>query len=64
MCIESGLQTCPLSFVSVFSVVTFYVPNRAGLNPQDWHLHCFRDTAATRWLRASIDVRTVQSWLC
>jgi site-specific recombinase XerD len=28
-----------------------------------WHLHRFRDTAATRWLRAGIDVRTVQSWL-
>ena len=23
----------------------------------------FRDTAATRWLRVSIDVRTVQVWL-
>jgi hypothetical protein len=28
-----------------------------------WHLHRFRDTAATRWLRAGIDVRTVQAWL-
>jgi integrase len=29
----------------------------------EWHLHRFRDTAATRWLRAGIDVRTVQEWL-
>ena len=36
---------------------------RAGLNPAEWHLHRFRDTAATRWLRAGIDVRTVQDWL-
>jgi site-specific recombinase XerD len=28
-----------------------------------WHLHRFRDNAATRWLRAGIDVRTVQAWL-
>ena len=35
----------------------------AGLNAEEWHLHRFRDTAATRWLRAGIDVRTVQSWL-
>ncbi len=26
-------------------------------------LHRFRDTAATRWLRAGIDVRTVQASL-
>ncbi|MGZ5728241.1 MAG: hypothetical protein ACXWI8_13610 [Burkholderiales bacterium] len=26
-------------------------------------MHRFRDTAATRWLRAGIDVRTVQVWL-
>lgn len=39
------------------------VAKRAGLNPSEWHLHRFRDTAATRWLRAGIDVRTVQSWL-
>jgi len=26
-------------------------------------LHRFRDTAATRWLRAGIDVRTVPAWL-
>jgi integrase len=33
------------------------------LDPAEWHLHRFRDTAATRWLRAGIDVRTVQEWL-
>jgi integrase/recombinase XerD len=40
-----------------------YVADLAGLNKEEWHLHRFRDTAATRWLRAGIDVRTVQSWL-
>ncbi len=39
------------------------VAKRAKLNPKQWRLHRFRDTAATRWLRAGIDVRTVQSWL-
>jgi integrase/recombinase XerD len=39
------------------------VAKRAGLNEAEWHLHRFRDTAATRWLRAGIDVRTVQQWL-
>lgn len=39
------------------------VAQKAGLNPEEWHLHRFRDTAATRWLRAGIDVRTVQLWL-
>jgi site-specific recombinase XerD len=40
-----------------------YVADLAGLNKEEWHLHRFRDTAATRWLRAGIDVRTVQAWL-
>jgi integrase len=39
------------------------IATRAGLNKDEWHLHRFRDTAATRWLRAGIDVRTVQVWL-
>lgn len=39
------------------------VAKRAKLNETEWHLHRFRDTAATRWLRAGIDVRTVQEWL-
>jgi integrase/recombinase XerC len=39
------------------------VAERAGLNKKEWHIHRFRDTAATRWLRAWIDVRTVQTWL-
>ncbi|MGA8274512.1 MAG: site-specific integrase [Candidatus Sulfotelmatobacter sp.] len=47
-----------------------YLPDRckqiakaAGLDETEWHLHKFRDSAATRWLRAGIDVYTVQSWL-
>jgi site-specific recombinase XerD len=39
-----------------------FSPKRA-VDPVQWHLHRFRDTAATRWLRAGIDVRTVQEWL-
>ena len=39
------------------------IAERAGLDPKEWHLHRFRDTAATRWLRAGIDIRTVQMWL-
>ena len=39
------------------------VAKRAKLNPEEWRLHRFRDTAATRWLRGGIDVRTVQTWL-
>lgn len=40
-----------------------YVADLAGLKKKEWHLHRFRDTAATRWLRAGIDVHTVQAWL-
>ena len=39
------------------------IATRAELDQTEWHLHRFRDTAATRWLRAGIDVRTVQEWL-
>jgi integrase/recombinase XerD len=39
------------------------VAKQAKLDPKEWHLHRFRDTAATRWLRAGVDVRTVQTWL-
>jgi site-specific recombinase XerD len=43
--------------------VQLEIAARAELDPTEWHLHRFRDTAATRWLRAGIDVRTVQEWL-
>ncbi|PYX82774.1 MAG: hypothetical protein DMG70_13225 [Acidobacteria bacterium] len=33
------------------------------VKPEEWHLHRFRDTVATRWLLVGIDVRTVQVWL-
>ena len=67
-------EKCPLVFPSVLlpghlSSPSFLhdlckaVAKRAGLDETEWHLHRFRDTAATRWLRAGIDVRTVQEWL-
>lgn len=38
------------------------IAERAELNKTNG-LHRFRDTAATRWLRAGIELRTVQEWL-
>jgi integrase len=38
------------------------VAERAGLEG-DWFLHKFRSTAATWWLWAGADLRTVQAWL-
>ena len=65
------VKDCPLVFPSPKSHINFRfmherckeIAARAGLNKAEWHLHRFRDTAATRWLRAGIDVRTVQEWL-
>lgn len=65
------LDRCPLVFPSPKGKPNYRflhdrckaVAKRAELNPDEWRLHRFRDTAATRWLRAGIDVRTVQSWL-
>jgi len=65
------VPNCPLVFPSPKSHINFRfmherckeIAERAGLNKDEWHLHRFRDTAATRWLRAGIDVRTVQEWL-
>jgi len=65
------LDGCPLVFPSRSGKPNYRflhdrckaVAKRAGLNPDHWYLHRFRDTAATRWLRAGIDVRTVQSRL-
>ncbi|MGB9471881.1 MAG: tyrosine-type recombinase/integrase, partial [Candidatus Acidiferrum sp.] len=59
---------CPLVFPSVSGKPSYRflhdrckaIAKRAGLNPEEWHLHRFRDTAATHWLRGGIDVRTVQ----
>jgi integrase/recombinase XerD len=39
------------------------VAERAELNPEDFWLHKFRATFATRCLWASVDLRTVQQWL-
>ena len=36
---------------------------RAKLNPDDFWLHKFRATFATRALWAGVDLRTVQSWM-
>jgi len=38
------------------------VAKRAELDPEQFWLHKFRSTAATRWL-SGVDVRTVQLWL-
>ena len=65
------VKDCPLVFPSPKSHINFRfmherckeIAARAGLDKGEWHLHRFRDTAATRWLRAGIDVRTVQEWL-
>jgi integrase/recombinase XerD len=62
---------CPIVFPSPKSHLNYRflhdrckdIAKRAGLDPTEWHLHRLRDTAATRWLRAGIDVRTVQVWL-
>ena len=55
-----GERICSSSFIHD---VCKNVAKRAGLDSEKWHMHRFRDTAATRWLRAGIDVRTVQVWL-
>jgi integrase/recombinase XerD len=39
------------------------VAERAKLNPENFWLHKFRATFATRHLQSGIDLRTVQSWL-
>jgi len=65
------VPNCPIVFPSPKSHLNYRflhdrckdIAKRAGLDPTEWHLHRFRDTAATRWLRAGIDVRTVQVWL-
>jgi integrase/recombinase XerD len=66
------LNGCPLVFPSPTGKPNYRflhgrcksVAKRAELDPNEWHfLHRFRDTAATRWLRVGIDVRTVQTWL-
>ncbi len=65
------VPNCPLVFPSPKSHLNYRflherckeIATRAELDPAEWHLHRFRDTAATRWLRAGIDVRTVQEWL-
>jgi integrase len=50
------LENCPLVFPAPSGKPNWrfihdrvkIVSKRAGLNPKDWHLHRFRDTAATR----------------
>jgi integrase len=59
----SPRHTGSLSSPSFLHDLCKAVAKRAGLDETEWHLHRFRDTAATRWLRAGIDVRTVQEWL-
>ena len=58
-----GVDLLALKVPSYLHDLCKAVAKRAGLDETEWHLHRFRDTAATRWLRAGIDVRTVQDWL-
>jgi integrase/recombinase XerD len=39
------------------------IAQRAGMNPEKFWLHKFRDTFATWALRRGVDIRTVQHWL-
>jgi integrase len=39
------------------------IAERAGLDPDDFYLHKFRATFATKHLQAGVDLRTVQMWL-
>jgi integrase len=39
------------------------IAERAGLDPDDFWLHKFRSTFATKHLQAGVDLRTVQLWL-
>jgi integrase/recombinase XerD len=39
------------------------IAERAGLNPDDFWLHKFRATFATRSLQGGVDLKTVQTWL-
>jgi integrase len=39
------------------------IAKRAGLNPNDFWLHKFRATFATKHLQAGVDLRTMQSWM-
>jgi integrase/recombinase XerD len=39
------------------------IARRAGLDPEDFFLHKFRATFATKHLQAGVDLRTVQMWL-
>jgi integrase len=39
------------------------IAKRAGLDPEDFFLHKFRATFATKHLQAGVDLRTVQMWL-
>ena len=39
------------------------IAERAELNPENFWLHKFRATFATRCLWAGVDLRTVQQWL-
>ena len=70
-CKHPRLPGCPIVFPSPNGKLNYRfvherckeVAKRAGLDPKEWRLHRFRDTAATRWLRGGVDVRTVQAWL-
>ena len=67
---EKSNKTCGLVFPTAackpkldFLDCLKTVAERAMLNPEDFWLHKFRATFATRCLWAGVDLRTVQQWL-
>ena len=48
---------------SHFYRVCVETAEKAGMDPTNFWLHKWRDTAATTWLRNGVDLRTVSHWL-
>jgi integrase len=68
--LHAGANGCPLFFPTAgcrpkldFLDCCKAIAKRAGLAPENFWLHKFRATFATRCLWAGVDLRTVQQWL-